>query len=100
MGLRLTPRLLIQELGSHKIAIHKNLTYKFTGIALSLNTPIEVGKTPTDPNDYNLRQSHHSTSALWDTGTTNSCITADVAAAIGAIPTGKTLVHGAHGPNY
>ena len=100
MGLRLTPRLFIQELGSHKIAIHKNFTYKSTEIALSLNTPIEVGKTSTDPNDYNFRQSHHSTSALWDTGATNSCITADVAAAIGAIPTGKTLVHGAHGPNY
>lgn len=79
------------------MAVHNNFTLRFTGRAKSLTTPISVGKTPTDPEEYEKQPMYHEVSGLWDTGATNSCITADVAAAIGAIPTGKTMVHGAHG---
>lgn len=75
-------------------AAHHNFTLKANGILNAITTPLYVGITPASPgNPLTL----HETTALWDTGATNSCITAEVAKAIGAVPTGRTMVHGAHG---
>jgi hypothetical protein len=77
---------------------HHHFTLKANGRLRSIETPIRVGPTPLDPDAYNHPINYFLTTGLWDTGATNSCITAEVAKSIGAIPTGKTMVHGAHGP--
>ena len=76
---------------------HHNFTVKADGTMNAITTPLFVGVTPLTPD---AQISLHQTTALWDTGATNSCITAEVAAAIGAIPTGRTITHGVHGANH
>jgi hypothetical protein len=80
-----------------KAPIPASFTAKAAGILRDITIAIGVAPTPAVPIASNL-QHFHSTTALWDTGATNSCITADLAASIGAVPIGKTIVHGAHGP--
>jgi hypothetical protein len=80
------------------LPIHHHFTLKANGRLRSIETPIGVGSTPLTADAYSQNIIYHQTKGLWDTGATNSCITAEVAKSIGAIPTGKTMVHGAHGP--
>ena len=83
---------------SAALKTHHHFTLRANGRLSSIETPIRVSTTPADQSVYDQPINYYQTKGLWDTGATNSCITAEVAKAIGAIPTGKTMVHGAHGP--
>lgn len=82
---------------SGKPTIHHNFTLRANGRLNAITTHVGVGVTPIDLSAYDLPITYHQTTALWDTGATNSCITAEVAKSIGAVATGRIPVHGAHG---
>lgn len=72
-----------------------NLTLKHENLSLSLKTPcrVSIGFDPaSDPS-----QPYSEFQAIWDTGATNSVVTAAVVAGCGLIATGMVQTHGVHG---
>ena len=71
-------------------------TQKYPGITNRIITPVHVSAAfdPANPPD---NPKFFSTSALWDTGATQSVVTAATAKILGLVETGKSLVHHAGG---
>lgn len=85
-------------MASGNSALTHHFTARATGRIDVITTPIRVSSTPSDAAAYQGVINYHNANGLWDTGATNSCITASLATLIGAMPTGVAEVHGVHGP--
>lgn len=72
-------------------------TLKFKGTAARITTPVSVYRAfdPDKPPKPAFPQ--HKTTALWDTGATNSSITTKTIEALGLKPVGRTVVNHAGG---
>lgn len=66
-----------------------SLTSKYNTIVNCIKTPVSIQNPITDKREESL--------GIWDTGATNSCITAELAAKLNLIPVSKAFVKGVHG---
>lgn len=71
-------------------------TQKYPGITNRIITPVHVAAA-YDPANPPSNPKFFSTSALWDTGATQSVLTEATAKTLGLVETGKSLVHFAKG---
>jgi hypothetical protein len=72
-------------------------TVKHEGLANRIITPLGISKVFDPKNPPEEIPPYSNTSALWDTGATNSCVTKAVADRVGLIPTGSGFVDHAGG---
>jgi len=71
-------------------------TQKYPGITNRIITPVDVA-AGFDPKNPPSNPKWLSVSALWDTGASQSVVTATTAKTLGLVETGKSLVHHAGG---
>ncbi len=80
-----------------KSGIIKAFTSKANGRANTLTTKVRISPV-FDPKTPSVTKSDYL--AIWDTGATNSVISAKMVADLGLAPTGAREVHGVHGKEF
>jgi len=64
------------------------ITYRYNNIAIEISTPIYISTQNENPFEF---------IAVWDTGATNSVITADIAKRLNLCSEGSTVINGVTG---